>query len=86
MSDPFSGHQATLESPAIHLAEIAPDDAADLAVPSRALCVAQSGTVRVTTVAGDTGTLFLAAGATFPIRVARVWATGTTAGGIVSLW
>ena len=85
MTDPFSGHQAGLESPALYVDAVTPDDAADLSRPSRALNVAQSGAVRVTTVTGDTGTVFVAAGAAFPIRVVRVWATGTTATGIVAL-
>ncbi|MDJ1008325.1 MAG: hypothetical protein QNJ13_10925 [Paracoccaceae bacterium] len=85
MSDPFEGHQPSLESPALHVAEVTPDDAADLAWPSRALNVAQTGTVRVTTIGGETGTVYVAAGALFPIRVSRIWATGTTATGIVAL-
>ena len=85
MSDPFAGHQTGLESPAIRIEEIVPDDGADLARPCRALNVAQAGTVRVTTVAGETGTVYVAAGGVFPIRAARIWATGTTADGIVAL-
>lgn len=85
MSDAFAGHQTGLESPAVRIAEITPDDATDLARPCRALNVAAAGTVRVTTIEGDTGTVFVAAGGAFPIRATRVWATGTTATGIVAL-
>ncbi|TCP43925.1 spike base protein, RCAP_Rcc01079 family [Rhodovulum marinum] len=86
MSDRFQSHAAGLESPGAFLAAVTPDDEADLATASRALCVAQSGEVRATTVGGTTETVYIAAGVAFPIRVARVWATGTTAAGIVSIW
>lgn len=85
MTDPFRGFTAGLESPALHVAEITPSDTADLDRPTRAINVAQAGTVRVTTITGETGALYVAAGTAFPIRVSRIWATGTTAIGIVAL-
>jgi len=86
MSDVFARHRSGLESPAAHLAAVTPDDAADLAVASRALNVAGSGSVRLTTTGGSTGTVYVSAGAAFPVRARRVWATGTTATGIVAMW
>ena len=56
-----------------------------LAISTRALCVATSGLVQVTTVGGTTGTIYVMAGAPFPVRVRRVWASGTAATGIVGL-
>jgi hypothetical protein len=85
MPDPFRNHAPGLESPATGLAPVIPDDGADLPVASRALNVAQSGLVRVTTLGGQVASVYVAAGIAFPIRVTRVWQTGTTAGGIVSL-
>ncbi len=85
-TDAFQSHSPSLQSPALRLAAITPDDAADLAQCTRALNVAVSGTVRVTTVGGDTGDLYIAAGVAFPVRVQRVHATGTTATGIRGLW
>lgn len=85
MSDPFANHAPGLESPATLLAAITPDDSTDLAVPSRALNVLQSGTVQLTTTGGTTATLYIAAGIGFPVRARRVWATGTTATGIVAM-
>jgi hypothetical protein len=85
MSDDFQNHAPGLESPAERLADVTPDDGTDLAWSTRAIAVTGAGTVRVTTVAGDTGTIYVAAGAPFPIRAQRVWATGTTATGIVAL-
>ncbi|MEO0691877.1 MAG: hypothetical protein AAFY90_03265 [Pseudomonadota bacterium] len=86
MADTFQQYTPGLESPASHLAAVTPSDTDDLASASRALNVGQSGFVRVTTVAGDTETLFVGAGSAFPVRVQRVWSTGTTATSIVALY
>lgn len=83
MADPFANLTPGLESPASHIAAVVPSDTEDLTLVSRGLNVATSGTVRVTTVSDETATVFLAAGSAFPIRVKRIWATGTTATGIV---
>lgn len=85
MSDLFQSHQASLQSPASRVMAITPDDGADLAVATRAINVAQAGIVRVQTVAGDVGDVFVAAGIPFPVRAVRIHATGTTATGIVGL-
>lgn len=85
MSDFFEHHVPGLESPASRLATVTPDDAADLAVTARAIAVGTEGFVRLTTVAGDTGRIYVVPGAPFPVRASRVWATGTTATEIVAL-
>ena len=85
MSDPFDNHTPGLESPASRVLEITPSDAADLPMASRAINVAQSGLVQVTTVSGSTGSVYIAAGVAFPVRATRIWATGTTASGITIL-
>ncbi|MEL7214292.1 MAG: hypothetical protein AAGK92_16635 [Pseudomonadota bacterium] len=86
MSDRFKSFGNTLQSPPSGGAPISPDDVQGLAMATRALNVAISGDVTVTTVDGDTFTLHIAAGSAFPIRVIKVFATGTTATGIVGLW
>lgn len=86
MSDPFESYVTGLESPASHLITVTPDDAADLTVPSRALNVGIAGVVRVTTVGGTTADISVAAGITFPVRVTRIWATGTTATNIIAMY
>ena len=83
--DQFKNHTPGLESPASHLFEIAPDDAADLPQVTRAITVAASGHLQVVTAGGDAGRVFVAAGVPFPLRVRQVLATGTTATGIVGL-
>ncbi|MEL6646231.1 MAG: hypothetical protein AAFY35_09940 [Pseudomonadota bacterium] len=85
MTDRFESYVAGLEAPASDLFDIVPDDGTDLSVATRALNVAASGTVRVTTVSGTTATIFVAAGLAFPVRAARIHATGTTATGLVGL-
>lgn len=85
MEDIFKHHGTGLESPATRAHAIEPSDTADLMLVSRALNVAQSGLVQVTTTGGTTAQVYIAAGIPFPIRTVRVWATGTTAGGIVAL-
>lgn len=83
--DAFEGAVAGLQSPALTIEEITPNDATDLTNVTRALNVAQTGTVRVITVDGLENDIFVAAGIAFPIRVSRVLATGTTATGIRGL-
>lgn len=90
MSDPFELHATGLDSPASHAAAITPDDDMDLLavgdVP-RALYCTGDGVVRVTMRnGGDPVTLPMIAGVPLPVRVSRVWATGTTATGIVGVW
>lgn len=86
MKDIYAGFSGGLESPATHLLAVTPSDSANLDHPSRALNVAASGAVRVTMVSGMTGTVYVAAGVPFPVRVTRVWQTGTTATGIAALY
>jgi hypothetical protein len=83
--DPFEHHTQGLESPATRMVEITPDDASDLTVVTRAITVEVAGHLQIVTAGGDVGRIFVAAGIPFPIRVRRVLATGTTAGGIVGL-
>ncbi len=85
MTDKFASHQSGLDSPATMLATIVPNDTADLSWSTRALAVSASGTIRLTTVDGFDDSIYVVAGAPFPIRARRVWATGTNATGIVAL-
>lgn len=85
MTDRFETYVAGLEAPASDLFDIVPDDGTDLALATRALNAAVSGTVRITTVSGTMATVYIAAGIAFPVRAARVHATGTTATGLVGL-
>ena len=84
--DRFSSYPATPTSPATTLVEIVPDDSGgELDQVLLGLNVETPGHVRVTAKDGSTGTVFVAAGVVFPLRVTKVWATGTTATGIRGL-
>ena len=85
MADAFAQFTNGLESPAVQAVEVTPSDTVDLSEVSRAINVATSGAVRVTTVGGTTATIQVAAGIAFPIRATRIWDTGTTAVNIVAL-
>lgn len=82
MADNWSQTNPGLESPPEHLASVTPADGADLAQSSRAIVCGVSGTLKVTTVGGETVTLpasVIVAGQIMPLRVKRVFSTGTTA-------
>lgn len=85
ISDKYAGTPDTLSTPATDVIEIIPDDANDLSDITKALNAATAGTIRVTTEGGTTTDVFIAAGVVFPLRVRRIWSTGTTATGLRGL-
>lgn len=85
--DNFSTNAAGLSSPCERLAAVTPHDTDELGYVTRALFVGGAGTVKVTTVKGDTVTLTgVAAGSILPIRAKLVFSTGTTATYITAMW
>lgn len=84
--DTFASADDTLTSPATDIEEVTPSDVADLAQLTKSINVATSGVVRVTTETGTISDVFVAAGTVFPLRVRRVWASGTSATGIRGLF
>lgn len=87
MADKFRDMPTNKQDPTDDGFAITPTDAeVDLAIIPRTLNVAASGTVRVMTLGGTVLTLYVAAGIQFSQRVKRVYATGTTATGIVGLF
>ncbi len=84
--DEFSNLTPDLTSPATAIEEIIPDDQAELSAVTRAINVSGPGLVRMVTIDGFVGDVFIAAGVAFPIRARRVLATGTTATGIRGLY
>ena len=85
MPDVFATRTRSPQDPAITVFSIAPDDSADLAHVTTWLNVATPGTVRVTTADGSLDDITIHPGQAFPIRVNKVWLTGTTATGIKGL-
>lgn len=86
MADAFESHQPGLTSPAIDAFAITPDDDEDLEQVARSIYVGSTGNIRVTTAKGSVVTFTgLPAGGILPVRVSRVHATSTTAGGLIGL-
>lgn len=85
--DTFHRHSRSLTAPPEHGAALVPDDGRDLGVIPRALYVGGAGDL-VVAMADGTRLTFgsVPAGALLPVRVARVFATGTTATQILGLW
>lgn len=84
--DTFSNHQTGLTSPAVSGQNITPSDSTPLITATRCLYVGGAGDLRIELVGGDIVTLSgVVAGAIYPLRVAQVLATGTTATGLVGL-
>lgn len=85
MPDPFAHRARTPADPAVTSFDVVPDDATDLPQTTTALNVIAPGRVRVTMAEGTIATLSISPGQAFPVRVRRVWQTGTTATGITGL-
>ena len=86
MADDFEDHQSGLTSPATQAQPITPSDSLALPYASRAIYVGGAGDLRVVMCSGDVVTLMgVQAGMVYPLRLAQVLATGTTATGLVGL-
>ncbi len=87
MIDSFRRHGRSLTSPPEEAAAIAPDDGQDLACPTRAVYVGGDGDLRVRMLGGAEVTFAaVSGGSLLPLRVVRVFATGTNARNLVALW
>ena len=86
MADTFEHFTPGLESPATTAVAVTPSDTADLAILPRALFATGAGEVKVTLQNGGMVVLPILAGPPLCIRPRRVWATGTTATGLVGVW
>ncbi|OED49401.1 hypothetical protein AB838_06920 [Rhodobacteraceae bacterium (ex Bugula neritina AB1)] len=86
MSQDFSGYVSSLTAPASDAAAITPSDASDLPYPARSIYVGGTGTLRVRMISGEVVDFTdVQGGAVYPIRVAQVMASGTSATGLVAL-
>jgi len=74
-------------NPAENAVAVVPNDSSDLTNTARALYIGGAGNIKVDTSAGDT-VIFYAApvGSIIPVRVRRVYSTGTTATNITSIF
>ncbi len=86
MADDFETHQPGLTTPAQAAVAIVPSDVQPLAHVTRGIYVGGAGNLRVVMLSGETVTLVgVVAGTIYPIRVAQVRSTGTTATGLLGL-
>lgn len=74
-------------NPADYATAVTPNDSTDLGVTARGLYIGGAGNVKIHTPDGQAVTFYGAlAGSIIPVRVKRVWSTGTTATYIVALY
>lgn len=81
MADNYPGSPAQTtgaDHPGTGSVLVTPNDGADLAFTGRSLYCATAGTVKFTCRDGTIDTWTVPAGFVIPLRIARVWATGTT--------
>jgi len=87
MTDQFSNFREGLSAPADNAASVTPHDSNDLSIVTRGIYVGTSGDLKVDLSGGDTVTFAnIAAGVIHPLRVQRVYSTGTTATDIVGVY
>ena len=86
-TDLFENHATGLDAPAEAGMAISPSDSTALSHVTRAVYIGAGGDLRGIMHNGTEVTLRgLPAGMLLPIRISRVWATGTTASNLVALW
>lgn len=76
-TDPFNAYQTTVLGPAMDIAPVTLDDSNDLAQVTIGIQVLAAGNLKVTMANGQARTIYLTPGV-WPIRVTRIWSTGTT--------
>jgi hypothetical protein len=86
MADPNFYRGASFDSLRWSGVAVTPSDGADLAKLAATITAAVAGNIQVTCSGGGTVILGITAGANLPVLVDRVWATNTTATGIVALY
>jgi hypothetical protein len=75
------------DAPASNAFAVTPDDTDDLTHAARALFVGGGGDIKVDTLGGDTVTFTgVVAGSILPVRVLKVYSTGTDATDIVAVY
>ena len=84
--DDLQSYITNLQSPLSRAQAVTPDDTTDLSHLTRALYLGVGGTVKLSLEDGTSVTFTSMAAGWHPVRVARVWATGTSATDIMGCW
>lgn len=85
-TDDYSHASHDLSGPAEHAAVVTPSDSVDLTDVTRALIIGTSGDLKVTMQGGETLVMPSVPAGVLPVRVTRVWSTGTVASHITAIW
>lgn len=87
-NDPFKYLTDSPMTPASRCVSITPDDAFDLATPTKAIYVGDAGDITLTALNDTSEVVFrnVGAGTILDIRVKAVKATGTTATSLIGLY
>jgi hypothetical protein len=86
MPDRFQNSSSALSSPASHAFAVTPSDSAVLAETTRAIYVGTTGSIAALMLSGASVSFTaIPAGTVLPLRLTKIMATGTSAGGIVAL-
>ncbi len=86
MTSNFTGRASSVNGPAGDFFAVTPNDTADLPQVTRALYIGTTGNLTIVAASGAQARFTGVPGGTvLPVRVARVLATGTDAGGLVGL-
>lgn len=86
-ADTFSRFQASVVSPVTNAAAITPHNTNELDYVTRAVYVGATGDLKVAMQDGGEVTFVdVPTGAVLPIRVKKVFATGTDATSLIALW
>ncbi|MEM8956569.1 MAG: hypothetical protein AAGC86_02020 [Pseudomonadota bacterium] len=87
MADKFEHQTPGLTSPGIDAFAVTPSNGNDLPQVTRALYVGGAGSVRVELVSGSEATFeAMQAGIMYPLRVRKVFSTGTSAQSLVGIY
>ena len=90
MTDPiaFKKESNHLESPARSAAAITPSDGADLTETTRAIYIGGNGDITVDMDGDGVGILFqnVVSGTILPLRITKVYLTGTSATSLIALY
>jgi hypothetical protein len=86
LNSPVNGHVDRIIDSYTGAVSITPSDSTLLSSPVRALIVAVDGNLNLTFFDGSQATIAVVAGGVYHFLVTQVWATGTTATGIVGLY
>lgn len=87
MADLYAHSAPGLSSPAVDGTMIVPNDSNDLPHVTRAIYIGAAGRISAQLASGATIDLEAVPGGTvLPLRVRKILASGTTAGGLVGLW